>query len=218
VTITESEFAELRQRMVVTQLVKRGIRDPRVLAAMGTIPRHEFVDPALQGRAYEDSPLPIGEAQTISQPYIVALTLELLHLQPEHVVLEIGTGSGYQTALLAELSRHVYSIERHPALVAQAQAALNRLAYRNVTVSAGDGSVGWPERAPYDAIAVSAAAPEFPQALFVQLREGGRMVVPVGSADAQMLELVVKEGGQALVSAAVPCRFVPLIGVHGYQG
>lgn len=216
--ITDIEFTELRQRMVVTQLVKRGIQDPRVLAAMGKVPRHEFVDPTLQGRAYEDSPLPIGEAQTISQPYIVALTLELVQLHAEHVVLEIGTGSGYQTALLAELSRHVYSIERHPALAAQAQVALDRLGNSNVTISVGDGSVGWPEHAPYEAIVVSAAAPEFPQTLFLQLKEGGRMVVPVGPADAQMLELVVKRDGRAVVSAAVPCRFVPLIGMHGYQG
>lgn len=216
--ITDTEFAELRQRMVVTQLIKRGIREPRVLAAMRRVPRHEFVDPVLQGRAYDDSPLPIGEAQTISQPYIVALILELVQLQPEHVVLEIGTGSGYQTALLAEMSRHVDSIERHPTLVGRAQVVLERLGYRNVTMAVGDGSVGWPENAPYDAIVVSAASPEFPQTLFLQLKEGGRMAVPVGPADAQVLELVVKQDGRAVVSAAVPCRFVPLIGERGYQG
>ena len=213
----DTEPAELRQRMVTSQLRQRGIRDARVLAAMGRVPRHEFVDPTLHDRAYDDTPLPIGEGQTISQPYIVALTLELLHLQPEQVVLEIGTGSGYQTALLAELSRHVYSIERHAALAGRAQAVLDRLGDRNVTVAVADGSGGWPEHAPYDAIVVAAAAPEFPQTLFSQLREGGRMVVPVGPADAQELDLIIKDGGLAVVSAQVPCRFVPLIGEHGYK-
>jgi len=216
-TIPDTELAELRQRMLASQLVQRGVRDPRVLAAMGRVPRHEFVDPTFRDRAYDDTPLPIGAGQTISQPYIVALTLELAGLQPEHVVLEIGTGSGYQTALLAELSRHVYSVERHAALAGRAQAILDRLAYRNVTLTVGDGSGGWPEHAPYDAIVVSAAAPDFPQVLFSQLTQGGRMVVPVGPADAQELELVLNEGGRPVVSAQVPCRFVPLIGQHGYK-
>lgn len=217
-TTADRELAELRQRMVTSQLVQRGIHDPGVLAAMRRVPRHEFVDPNFRDRAYDDTPLPIGEGQTISQPYIVALTLELVHLQPEHVVLEIGTGSGYQTALLAELSRHVYSIERHAALAGRAQAVLDRLGYRNVTLLVGDGSRGGPERAPYDAIVVSAAAPEFPQTLFSQLKEGGRMVVPVGPADAQELDLILNQGGRAVVSGQVPCRFVPLIGEYGYKG
>ena len=216
-TTADTELVELRQRMIASQLMQRGIRDPRVLAAMGRVPRHEFVDPTLRDRAYDDTPLPIGEGQTISQPYIVALTLELVRVQPENVVLEIGTGSGYQTALLAELSRHVYSIERHAALAGRAQAVLDRLGYQNVTLVVGDGSGGWLEHAPYDVIVVSAAAPEFPQTLFSQLTQGGRMVVPVGPADAQELDLILNDGGRPVASAHVPCRFVPLIGEHGYR-
>src|ERR1700693_412935 len=145
--------------MVETQLRQRGIRDERALAAMARVPRHEFVAEPYRGQAYEDNPLPIGESQTISQPYIVALMLEMLDLSPEKTVLEIGTGSGYQTALLAELSRHVYSIERHPALAAEAEAVLRRLGYLNVTLTVGDGSAGLPAHAPFDGVVVSAAAP-----------------------------------------------------------
>jgi len=203
--------------MVDTQLLQRGIRDERVLTAMARVPRHEFVADPYRAQAYDDNPLPIGEGQTISQPYIVALMLEMLHLSEEDIVLEIGTGSGYQTALLAQLSRHVYSIERHATLAAQAQAVLARLGYRNVTIEVGDGSKGFPAHAPFDGIIVSAAAPELPQALFEQLKEGGRLVIPVGPAEAQFLQLVTKEEGKPVLSEQIPCRFVPLIGEQGYR-
>ncbi len=203
--------------MVDTQLRQRAIRDERVLAAMMRIPRHEFVAEPYRAQAYDDNPLPIGERQTISQPYIVALMLEMLHLKEEDIVLEIGTGSGYQTALLAELSRYVYSIERHPTLAAQAQAVLVRLGYKNVSIEIGDGSKGLPAHAPFDGIIVSAAAPELPQALFEQLKEGGRLVIPVGPVEAQFLQLVTKKESQPVLSEQIPCRFVPLIGEQGYR-
>jgi protein-L-isoaspartate(D-aspartate) O-methyltransferase len=210
-------FSERRQRMVEQQLRNRGIRDERVLAAMLKVPRHEFVAAPYRDQAYDDNPLPIGEGQTISQPYIVGLMLELLHLAPADSVLEIGTGSGYQTALLAELASHVDSIERQPFLAAVAEAALRRLGYSNVAVHAGDGSLGLPEHAPFNAIVVSAAAPEFPAALFAQLKEGGRLVAPVGPSDTQQLLRVTREEGSPVIVESVPCRFVPLIGARGYQ-
>ena len=203
--------------MVDTQLLQRGIRDERVLTAMARVPRHEFVADPYRAQAYDDNPLPIGEGQTISQPYIVALMLEMLELSEEDIVLEIGTGSGYQTALLAQLSRHVYSIERHAALAAKAQAVLAKLGYTNVTIEVGDGSKGLPAHAPFDGIVVSAAAPDLPQALFEQLKEGGRLVVPVGPTEAQFLQLVTKKEGKPILSEQIPCRFVPLIGEQGYR-
>jgi protein-L-isoaspartate(D-aspartate) O-methyltransferase len=202
--------------MVRAQLYDRGIVDERVLAAMECVPRHEFVAPELREQAYEDTPLPLAEGQTISQPYIVALMLEALQLQPDHTVLEIGTGSGYQTALLAELAARVFSIERHAVLARQAKEVLTRLGYENVTLLLGDGSQGLPATAPYDAIIVAAAAPGIPPPLFEQLREGGRMVLPVGPRGEQALQLVVKKDGQPFVSELVGCRFVPLIGEKGY--
>jgi protein-L-isoaspartate(D-aspartate) O-methyltransferase len=214
---TDLDLAALRQRMVATQLVQRGIQDPRVLAAIFRVPRHEFVSPAFRDRAYDDTPLPIAEAQTISQPYIVALMLEFLHLTPTDIVLEIGTGSGYQTALLAELAHYVYSIERHPALTAQAQAGLDRLGYKNITLLVADGTLGLPDRAPYNAILVSAAAPDFPATLFAQLKEAGRLVVPVGPPETQLLQLITKQEEKPVLTAQVPCRFVPLIGEQGYK-
>jgi len=210
-------FADRRQRMVDTQLRQRGIQDERVLTAMHKVPRHEFVAAPYRDHAYDDNPLPIGEGQTISQPYIVALMLELLRLAPEHSILEIGTGSGYQTALLAELAAYVDSIERQPTLAANAEAILRSLAYANVSVHSGDGSLGLPDRAPFDAIIVSAAAPDFPTTLFTQLKEGGRLVAPVGPSDAQQLLLVTKEKGTPVIVESVPCRFVPLIGARGYR-
>jgi protein-L-isoaspartate(D-aspartate) O-methyltransferase len=210
-------FAAARAAMVELQLRHRGIRDERVLAAMQRVPRHEFVAPVLRSEAYEDNPLPIGEGQTISQPFIVAAMLEALALQPMDSVLEVGTGSGYQTALLAELVTQVYSIERHPALAEEAREVLARLGYQNVDIVVGDGSEGLPARAPFDAIIVSAAAPAVPQKLVDQLREGGRMIVPVGSAYAQELQLVRKVGGQSRVSSLDGCRFVPLIGSEGFK-
>jgi protein-L-isoaspartate(D-aspartate) O-methyltransferase len=202
--------------MVETQLRARGIRDPRVLGAMERVPRHQFVAEVLQPQAYEDHPVPAGEGQTVSQPYIVALTLEALALEPSYAVLEVGTGSGYQTALLAELAARVYSIERHASLARQAEITLARLGYTNTTIWVADGTQGLAQAAPFDAIAVSAAAPRIPLPLFEQLREGGRMVVPVGALQAQELQLVRKREGHPLITSLGACAFVPLIGGHGY--
>lgn len=209
-------FLAQRRSMVESQLRARGIRDERVLAAMLHVPRHEFVSAEYRDQGYEDHPIPIGEGQTVSQPYIVAIMLEALALNPSDAVLEVGTGSGYQAALLAELARQVYSVERHASLARTAQAALARLGCTNVEVLLGDGSRGFPERAPFDAIVVSAAAPQIPRPLFEQLREGGRMVIPVGPAHAQELQLVRKQAGQPVIASLEGCRFVPLIGGEGY--
>ena len=200
-----------RDQMVRKQLADRGIRDVRVLQAMGTVPRHEFVPEPFRQDAYEDHPLPIGEGQTISQPYIVAAMLEHLAPQTAERVLEVGTGSGYVTALLSLLSGEVYSVERHALLAVSAESRLQRLGYRNIKIKVGDGSQGWAEYAPFDAILVSAATSEVPQALFAQLREGGRMVVPVGPPSSQDLQLIRKASGQAEVKVLEGCRFVPLI-------
>jgi protein-L-isoaspartate(D-aspartate) O-methyltransferase len=208
-------FADERQRMVDSQLRARGLRDERVLEAMNHVPRHEFVDERYRGQAYEDHPLPIGKEQTISQPYIVGLTLESLCLQPSDTVLEVGTGSGYQTAILSELVRHVYSIERHELLAREAAATLARLGYKNATVVVGDGSTGLAERQPFDAIVVAAAAPQIPEPLLQQLREGGRMVIPVGFPRNQELQLVRKQHSGAVVTSLSGCAFVPLIGEKG---
>jgi len=208
---------ELRHRMVEAQLRQRGIQDERVLAAMARVPRDEFVGEPYRTQAYDDNPLPIGEGQTISQPYIVALMLQLLALAPEHRVLEVGTGSGYQAVLLAELARQVYTIERHAALAHCAQETLRRLGYTNVTVEIGDGSAGLSSYAPFDRIIVAAAAPEIPRALFDQLQEGGRLIVPVGPPDAQRLQLVMKDQGSPVLAEQIGCRFVPLVGEQGYR-
>ncbi|HVO82628.1 MAG TPA: protein-L-isoaspartate(D-aspartate) O-methyltransferase [Terriglobales bacterium] len=210
-------FVAERQKMVDWQVRDRGIRDLRVLDAMTRVPRHEFVAEQYWDQAYEDHPIPIGQGQTVSQPYIVALTLDALDLQPFDVVLEVGTGSGYQTALLAILTDQVYSMERHEALARHAEATLARLGYHNVNVIVGDGSEGLPTFAPFEAIAVSAAAPQIPSSLFEQLREGGRMVIPVGPADVQELQLVRKREGHPVVETLEACRFVPLIGGQGYR-
>jgi protein-L-isoaspartate(D-aspartate) O-methyltransferase len=204
-------FQAERERMVRTQLAERGIREARVLDAMSRVPRHEFVPETLRQEAYEDHPLPIGEGQTISQPYIVAAMLEHLALQTIDRVLEIGTGSGYVTALLSLLCAEVYSVERHAQLAALAESTLLRLGYRNMKIGVGDGSQGWPEYAPFDAILVSAATPEMPPALFAQLREGGRMVVPIGPASSQELQLIRKIGAEPEVRVLEGCRFVPLV-------
>jgi protein-L-isoaspartate(D-aspartate) O-methyltransferase len=210
-------YLAVRQQMVETQLRARDIRDERVLGAMGEVPRHEFVGREYSNEAYADHPIPIGNGQTISQPYIVALTLQALSLRPADKVLEIGTGSGYQTAALTLLASQVYSNERHPGLASRAQETLSRLGYSNVAISVADGTNGWAEFAPFDAIVVSAAAPEIPRPLFEQLREGGRMVIPVGPAEAQRLQLVGKVNGQPVVKVLQGCRFVPLVGEHGYS-
>jgi len=204
-------FAAQRERMVRTQLADRGIRDGRVLAAMHEVPRHEFVPEPLQNDAYEDHPLPIGAGQTISQPYIVALMLQHLDLQATDRILEVGTGSGYVAALLSRMCAEVFSIERHAELAGAAEARLKRMGYSNVKIAVGDGSRGWSEYARYDAILVSAATSEMPPALFAQLREGGRMVVPVGSFLSQELQLIRKVSGQVVAELLEGCRFVPLV-------
>ena len=210
-TSQRDHFQAERERMVRTQLAERGIREVRVLDAMSRVPRHEFVPEALRQEAYEDHPLPIGEGQTISQPYIVAAMLEHLALQATDRVLEVGTGSGYVTALLSLLCAEVYSVERHPQLAVLAETALHRLGYRGMKIRVGDGSQGWPEYAPFDAILVSAATPEMPPALFAQLREGGRLVAPVGPPSSQELQLIGKIGGEPEVRVLEGCRFVPLV-------
>jgi protein-L-isoaspartate(D-aspartate) O-methyltransferase len=207
----ENGYAARRAAMAANQIAARGVRDERVLAAMAKVPRHRVVPPELRGEAYADRPLPIGFGQTISQPYIVALMTESLGPAARGKVLEIGTGSGYQAAVLAEIADSVYSIEILPELAERARALLDSLGVRNVRVRAGDGYFGWPEEAPFDAVIVTAAAPRLPEPLVEQLRSGGRIVIPVGGAY-QELELHEKtESGTKLVSR-VPVRFVPMKG------
>jgi len=204
-------FVTLRRRMVDAQLRERGILDERVLDATARVPRHEFVPERYRDEAYEDHPLPIGEGQTISQPYIVALMLEALSLTPTDRVLEVGTGSGYVTALLAELAAQVVTVERHAALAEDAGNLLARLGYGNVKVVVGDGSQGYPPSAPYDAIIVSAAAQVVPRALLAQLADGGRLIIPVGTFDEQQLQLIRMSSGQPRTQLRELCRFVPLV-------
>jgi protein-L-isoaspartate(D-aspartate) O-methyltransferase len=205
------EPSNARARMVDHQLRARGIVDQRVLEAVLRVPRHEFVPEPLRGEAYEDHPLPIGEGQTISQPYIVALMLEGLELTNRDRVLEVGTGSGYATALLAEIVAEVFSIERHAALASRARNTLASLGYANIKIFTGDGSLGLATDAPFDAILVSAAAPSLPRVLVSQLTEGGRMIVPVGSFESQQLQLIRIQQGQPIISLREPVRFVPLL-------
>ena len=216
VTSEEEQYTRARIHMVETQLRKRGIHDARVLEAMGRIPRHEFVSQDVRSQAYGDHPIPIGESQTISQPFIIALSLQALSLSGPESVLEVGTGSGYQTALLALLARVVLSIERYATLALGAETVLARLGLSNVRVAVGDGSHGLREFSPFDAIVVSAAAPSVPQSLLDQLSSNGRMVIPVGPPHAQELQLVRKQDGEAIVEVLDGCRFVPLIGAEGY--
>lgn len=211
-----TNYLRERQAMVETQLLRRGIHDERVLDAMLRIPRHEFVPKPYRDQAYEDHPIPIEEEQTISQPFIVAVSLQALNLQGTESVLEVGTGSGYQTALLAVLARTVFSIERHASLAEGAATILTRLGLNNVRVTVGDGSQGWREFAPFDAMMISAAAPSVPHSLLEQLSEEGRMVIPVGPPQAQELQLVRKHEGQLGVEKIEGCRFVPLVGIEGY--
>jgi len=210
-------FQKARDRMVETQLVARGIQDPRVLEAMRKVPRHMFVDEALKDQAYNDHPIPIGDKQTISQPYIVALMTETLKLQGNEKVLEIGTGSGYQAAILAELAARVFSIERFPNLAYRANQTLQKLGYKNVIVRVADGTLGWPDEAPFDAIMVTAGAPKIPQPLTDQLAMGGRLVAPVGDRLSQELFLAerVPEGVRKTNLGGV--RFVDLVGKWGWQ-
>ncbi|HST29855.1 MAG TPA: protein-L-isoaspartate(D-aspartate) O-methyltransferase [Chthoniobacterales bacterium] len=207
-----SEFAAERQKMVEEQLKPRGIKDERVLAAMAKVPREEFVAPDLRGKSYADSALPIGHDQTISQPFIVALMTEQLRPQPTDRVLEVGTGSGYQTAVLAELVKDVYTIEIIEPLAKEASARLTRLGYSNAHVKVGDGYQGWPDVAPFDAIIVTCAPDKVPQPLTQQLKENGRMLVPVGNGMEQQLFLLEKKNGQLAQTAILPVRFVPMIG------
>lgn len=199
--------------MVERQIESRGVKDPRVLAAMRATPRHLFVPTELRGQAYEDHPLPIGHGQTISQPYIVAVMTELLDIRPESKVLEIGTGSGYQTAVAARLASHVYSIEIVPELARSATALLAKLGIRNVTVRQGDGYQGWPEHAPFDRIIVTAAPPEIPAKLVEQLKAGGKMVIPVGKSPLDQELLVVDKlpDGKIRRRSVFPVRFVPMV-------
>lgn len=210
---SHDRWAAGRQRMVDTQLRARDIHDPRVLAAMGQVPRHLFVPPASQDEAYEDYPLPIGDHQTISQPYIVALMTQLLEPQPTDVVLEIGTGSGYQAAVLATLVRDVYTIELSDMLAASAAERLKALAYANVHVRSGDGFLGWPDVAPFDGIIVTAAAPRVPDPLAAQLREGGRIVIPLVQDDGQELVRGVKRDGRITYEHIADVLFVPMRGL-----
>jgi protein-L-isoaspartate(D-aspartate) O-methyltransferase len=212
-------FQPSRDEMVVKQLQARGIRDLRVLEAMRHIPRHVFVVSELRDVAYRDTPLPIGDHQMISQPYIVALMSEMLRLDGAECVLEIGTGSGYQTAVLCHLAGQVFSLERHPRLAEHAAEVLEGLGYQNFEVLVGDGSQGLPDMAPFDAIIVTAAAPMLPGPLRSQLGEnGGRMVLPVGDDRQQHLELVTRNGNRWQIEEANSVRFVPLVGRYGFPG
>jgi len=206
----EQDFVAARKRMIERQIVARGITNQRVLKVMGTVPRHELVPASYRNRAYVDEPVPIGYAQTISQPYVVALMTEQLDPKPTDRVLEIGTGSGYQAAVLAGLVADVYTIEIVNELAERARTDLGRLGYTNVYVRAGDGYKGWPEAAPFDAVIVTCAPDSVPQALVDQLKEGGRMVIPVGSGFDQELYLLEKKGGKVERHAVLPVRFVPM--------
>jgi protein-L-isoaspartate(D-aspartate) O-methyltransferase len=210
-------FASQLAKMIETQLRRRGITDAAVLAAIEGVPRHEFVAEEFRARAYDDVPLPIGDGQTISQPYIVAAMTAALHLRPSDRVLEIGTGCGYQAAILSRLAREVFTVERRHELALSASERLARLGYANVHVHCGDGTLGLPEFALFDAILVAAAAPAVPAPLLAQLAEGGRMILPVGDPVHQELQLIEKQGTAFLRSTLDGCRFVPLVGYHGWQ-
>jgi protein-L-isoaspartate(D-aspartate) O-methyltransferase len=210
-------FLQRRMDMVETQLRKRGIRDQRVLQTMATTPRHEFVPEQSKQLAYTDEPLGIGEGQTISQPYIVAAMTEALRLQGTEKALDVGTGCGYQAAILATLCKEVFSIEYRPQLARAAEERLRRLGFTNVHVHSGDGSLGLKEFAPYDAILVAAAAPKIPEPLREQLSDGGRLIMPVGPEDHQHLVLATRHGNEYTMERREGCRFVPLLGRHGWQ-
>ena len=213
---TGPDFASLRGEMVERQLRRRGIDDQRVLAAMAGVPRELFVPPGLRRRAYADSALPIGEGQTISQPWIVAAICQALRLEGEERVLEVGTGSGYSAAVLGQLASEVIGIELQPVLAARARLAIAELGAANVEVIVGDGGRGLPERAPFDAIAVHAAAPAPPAALLEQLGEGGRLVAPIATGEADMLTVFLRQGEGFASGEIGPCRFVPLLGEEGF--
>jgi protein-L-isoaspartate(D-aspartate) O-methyltransferase len=213
----DNELRGARQRLVET-LREKGIKDLAVLRAVEMVPRHSFVPTGLRHRAYEDAPLPIGNGQTISQPWVHARYLELLHLTGRERVLEVGTGSGYQTALLSNLVAQVFSIERIPALMQQARENVQKVGANNVSFLLGDGTIGWREYAPYDAILVGAGAPSIPQPLLDQLAEGGRLLIPIGDRDEQKLVMATRRDGTIETTDIAPMRFVPLIGHHGWDG
>ncbi|MGD9158269.1 MAG: protein-L-isoaspartate(D-aspartate) O-methyltransferase [Desulfobacteraceae bacterium] len=211
------DYRHARERMIKKQLIPRGITDERVLQAMAKVHRHLFIEEAFAGEAYSDHPLPIGQKQTISQPYIVALMTQILKLTGTEKVLEIGTGSGYQTAILAELSEKIYTIERIRPLMEKARYLLNNMDYTNILFKYFDGTLGWQQYAPFDAIIVTAGAPQIPGNLIGQLTEGGRMVVPVGGKTSQeLLEIIRTKGGYRTVKHG-GCRFVDLVGAHGWK-
>jgi len=212
-----SNYEKERNLMVERQILVRGVKDDRVLSAMRKVPRHEFLPEALRGMVYGDSALPLGEGQTMSQPYMVALMTELLGLRGEERVLEIGTGSGYQAAVLAEVCGKVYTVERIKTLADRARATLDRLGYKSVAIKVYDGTYGWKEMAPFDAIMVTAGSPDIPAPLLEQLKEGGRMVIPVGDRYGQELVKVTKTAEGTNIERSVPCVFVPLIGNHGWK-
>lgn len=210
------DLATARSMMVQRQLVARGIMDRRVLAAMGEVPRHLFLEESLWPEAYDDNPLPIGEGQTISQPYMVAIMSELLDLEPHERVLEIGTGSGYQAAVLTRLCQWVYTVERIGSLSERARKAIADCGYENISFKVGDGTEGWPEEAPFDGIIVTAGAPTVPGILVNQLRIGGRLVIPVGNRFSQTLKRVIRTEEGTTVESHTGCRFVDLVGRHGW--
>ena len=212
-----TDYEKERENMVKSQLAHRGIKDKRVLEAMRQVPRHLFIPEAMRSLAYCDSPLPIGHGQTISQPYIVALMTETLELEGKERVLEVGTGSGYQAAILSRLARQVYSVERHAALAQQAEKLLAQLGYDNIVVRVGNGTLGWPEHSPYEAIIVTAAAPDVPRPLTDQLADGGRLVAPVGSQWSQVLIKVRRQGDLLIRERLTAVAFVPLVGKHGWE-
>jgi protein-L-isoaspartate(D-aspartate) O-methyltransferase len=203
--------------MVSEQLRGRGIRDERLLAAMGKVPRERFIAPEYAREAYADSPLPIGEGQTVSQPYMVAAMVEALEVHPSDRVLEVGTGTGYEAAVLADLAAEVWTIERHAELADQARQILLQLGYENVHVICGDGSLGLPEQAPFDKIVVAAGAPQAPPSLLAQLADGGTLVVPVGNRVDQQLQVMRKVAGEIITTRHVLCCFVPLVGAEGWE-
>ncbi len=210
-------YSTIRTKMVHEQLIARGIRCPQTLAAMEQVPRHLFVDDAMQARAYGDHPLPIAAGQTISQPYIVASMTEALALTGNETVLEIGTGSGYQAAILSRLCKKVYTVERVNSLLASARKVFDQLRYYNVVGKLDDGTLGWPENGPYDAIIVTAGGPTIPQPLIDQLADPGRLISPVGDRDFQELQLLIRENGEDRIEVLQDVRFVQLIGVHGWS-
>jgi protein-L-isoaspartate(D-aspartate) O-methyltransferase len=211
------DYEVLRKRMVDEQLIARGIKDAQVLGAFSKVPRHRFVPEDMRSSAYADFPVAIGEGQTISQPYIVALMTECLQLTGEEKILEIGTGSGYQAAILAELAKEVFSIERFDKLTERAEAVFAELGYANIKVKVGDGTLGWPEEAPFDRIIITAASPRIPLPLTEQLKDGGKMILPLGETYSQVLTVVEKKGNLLGSIQVCGCVFVPLVGKYGWS-